>query len=53
MTPDEQQVFVNALREALGLGPLYGKTLEVESDPWWAPYMGTGNRQVRSARKIS
>lgn len=55
MTPDEQHVFVNALRECLGLGPLYDRMLidgrEYESRPDryinFSHFIGDGNRHVR------
>lgn len=43
----EHMVFVNALRQCLGLDPLYA---EAPSAPWWAPYIGTGSRHVIPAR---
>ncbi len=56
MTAEQSQAFANSLRECLGLDPLYGKTKpENQPWPWWAPYLGTGNRQVRpkNGRDIS
>lgn len=42
MTKGEHQHFVNSLRHALGLMPLYG---EAKNTPWYIPFMGDGNRR--------
>lgn len=53
MSRSEHQAFANALRQALGLEVLYGRSKPVaESLPWWAPFMGDGNRRI-AARPTS
>jgi hypothetical protein len=48
MARTEHYGFVNALRGALGLGPLYGRELldAPDRNPWWADFMGTGNAKT-------
>jgi len=45
MTPEQHRHFVNSLRHALGLLPLYGQPKET---PWYVPFMGDGNRRATS-----
>lgn len=55
MTPDEHHAFVNALRECLGLGPLYNRMkIEGKEDPLhpdrytnFSHHIGDGNRRVK------
>ena len=44
---EENKRFVNALREFLGLQPLYGLA---ESSPWWSAFIGDGTRRVSTGR---
>ena len=44
MPIQEHHYFVNSLRQALGLEPLYAT--ESKETPWYAEFLGDGNRRA-------
>lgn len=50
MNAKQHQHFVNSLRHALGLLPLYGQP---KHTPWFIPFQGTGNRRNHSHGRTS